>query len=66
MGTKLISAMISNASGAVAAGCLGAVWCLFGPGKETEKADMAFYLTGYMAHSITGAAIWFDGGWTAK
>ncbi|WP_404405758.1 3-hydroxybutyrate dehydrogenase [Pelagibacterium halotolerans] len=31
-----------------------------------EVAEMAYYLTGDLARSITGAAISIDGGWTAK
>lgn len=34
--------------------------------QPEEVAEMAFYLTGDMARSITGAALSIDGGWTAK
>lgn len=34
--------------------------------QPEEIAEMAFYLCGDMARSITGAAISIDGGWTAK
>lgn len=34
--------------------------------QPEEIAEMAFYLTGEMARSITGATISIDGGWTAK
>lgn len=34
--------------------------------QPEEVAEMAFYLTGEMARSITGAALSIDGGWTAK
>ena len=34
--------------------------------RPEEIAEMAHYLTGELARSITGAAISIDGGWTAK
>ncbi|MES5046984.1 3-hydroxybutyrate dehydrogenase [Rhizobium nepotum] len=34
--------------------------------QPEEVAEMAFYLTGDMARSITGTTISIDGGWTAK
>ncbi|MCD7059339.1 3-hydroxybutyrate dehydrogenase [Pelagibacterium xiamenense] len=34
--------------------------------RPEEIAEMAYYLTGDLARSITGAAISIDGGWTAK
>lgn len=34
--------------------------------QPEEVAEMAFYLTGELARSITGAALSIDGGWTAK
>lgn len=34
--------------------------------QPEEVAEMAFYLTGDIARSITGAALSIDGGWTAK
>jgi 3-hydroxybutyrate dehydrogenase len=34
--------------------------------RPEEIAEMAHYLTGDLARSITGAAISIDGGWTAK